>query len=184
MFCNYLVKTVKPELLFPHNFLRSFFRNTCILIVAGSSLEKSIFSSVYKFQKLNNLTRFGNPSAENDGNCSDSDEENEELFRQQYENQLATQDIKEEEKVEGKAEDKAPNIKQETQEVSKAEEVSLGDSDESEGEPLEYDLILGQYDEIQRIKKGRRYRCKFIKAILRLNKRDYITANLNAEIIY
>ena len=67
-----------------------------------------------------------------------------------------------------------------------SEEVLLS-SDDSGEEPEEYELIIGQFDEVDRVRQhkiGRRYRCKLLKVILRLAGRDYIAAKLTADILY
>lgn len=129
------------------------------------------------------------PRSGNDGNDSDSeDEENEALF--QKEPEVVHTEIIEELKgvvLAGKRDEPEKSEEEKTR-LAKSEEVVLddSDSDESEVEPQDFDLVLGQYDEVQRTKNklGRRYRCKLSKVIFRIAKRDYVAAKLNAEIEY
>lgn len=64
--------------------------------------------------------------------------------------------------------------------------ISENDSEDSDFEPQNCDLLLGQYDEVQRTKNknGRKYKCKMSRVILKVNQKDYIASKLNAEIEY
>lgn len=129
------------------------------------------------------------PRSENDGNDSDSeDEENEALFQKASE-VVHTEIIEElKEVVSAGKRDKSEKSEEEKTRLAKSEEVVLddNDSDESDAEPQDYDLVLGQYDEVQRTKNklGRRYKCKLSRVIFKIAKRDYVAAKLNAEIEY
>jgi len=131
---------------------------------------------------------------ENDGNDSDSeDEENEALFQKTLEQVEAIKfpeelkEVKEEDKLSGKR-NEPEKSEEERIRIAKSEEVVLddNDSDESESEPQDCDLVLGLYDEVQRTKNkiGRRYKCKLSKVIFKLGQRDYVAAKLSAEIEY
>ena len=138
-----------------------------------------IFLTNSQFKDTSRLAKFDflNSSRNNDGNISDSeDEANEALFKQP---------------IEGSNIENDNNIveveRKEIEEQRVSEEVLIdGESSESDEEPDDCDLVLGQYDEVQRTKNkaGRRYKCKIIRAILKLDKKDYIAAKLNAEIEY
>eukprot|EP00831_Metopus_contortus_P014632 TRINITY_DN1605_c0_g1_i3.p3 TRINITY_DN1605_c0_g1~~TRINITY_DN1605_c0_g1_i3.p3 ORF type:complete len:159 (-),score=35.18 TRINITY_DN1605_c0_g1_i3:124-600(-) len=73
---------------------------------------------------------------------------------------------------------------EESKEPNKGEEVSDEISDSSDNEPKDFDLLLGQYDKVQRTKgrSGNRYRCVFTKVILRVDNRDYVAKQINADI--
>eukprot|EP00826_Nyctotherus_ovalis_P054116 TRINITY_DN7069_c0_g4_i11.p1 TRINITY_DN7069_c0_g4~~TRINITY_DN7069_c0_g4_i11.p1 ORF type:complete len:154 (+),score=49.07 TRINITY_DN7069_c0_g4_i11:260-721(+) len=135
--------------------------------------------------------RYIRPRSHNDGNNSDSDDENEALFHKEPEPEAAAvlEELKQarEQMAAGKREE--PEMSEEERaRRARSEEVVLddNDSDESDVEPPDCDLVLGQYDEVQRTKNkiGRKYKCKLSKVILRIGQRDYIASRMNAEIEY
>lgn len=138
------------------------------------------------------------PRSGNDGNSSDSDEaENEKLFEKNSQASKVVkipEELKQKEVVKESLAGKRgePELSEEEKRrlvnLGNSEEVVLdeNDSEESEVEPPDCDLILGQYEEVQRTKNklGRRYRCKFVKVIFKIDQKDYVAAKLNAEIEY
>ena len=125
----------------------------------------------------------------NDGNDSDSDEENEALFKRQQEAPASTKlIIPEEKKIELIAKrEVSEQSEAEKRRIAASEEVEVGDdSEESESEPENCDLVLGQYDEVQRTKNklGRKYKCKLLKAVFKIGQQDYVAGKLTAEIEY
>ena len=139
----------------------------------------------------------------NDGNDSDSDEEEEKLFNKN--NRETEETIKapeapptttalEEKKLEKEAGELAgrrtepERTEEEKRQAQRSEEVEIDDngSEESDFEPQNCDLVLGQYEDVQRTKNkaGRKYKCKLIKAVLRVDQKDYIAAKVSAEIEY
>lgn len=140
--------------------------------------------------------RYIRPRPGNDGNDSDSeDEENEALFQKPLE-EVDTSKLPEElkqvkeENKEVLAGKRSEPEKSEEEKIrqAKSEEVVLddNDSDESDSEPQDCDLVLGQYDEVQRTKNkiGRRYKCKLSRVIFKIGQKDYVAAKLSAEIEY
>eukprot|EP00826_Nyctotherus_ovalis_P063788 TRINITY_DN9355_c0_g1_i16.p1 TRINITY_DN9355_c0_g1~~TRINITY_DN9355_c0_g1_i16.p1 ORF type:complete len:170 (-),score=60.83 TRINITY_DN9355_c0_g1_i16:180-689(-) len=160
-------------------------------------LYRNAMGSGYsEMQFMPNFGRHGYPYLQtgpsNDGNNSDSeDEENEALFQKAPEAQPAVleelKEAKEQAELAGKREE-AEKSEEEKARIARSEEVVLdeNDSDESDSEPQDCDLVLGQYDEVQRTKNkiGRRYKCKLSKVILKIGQRDYVTSKLTAEIEY
>ena len=155
---------------------------------------------VYRFPEPDQALKFKYAKSQNDGNSTDSDAENEALFIKKEEPLAIPQVIKEEEeKMEEKMEERMEERMEEKMEIKEeqktlrrtfkeleSEEVLLS-SDDSGEEPQEYELIIGQFDEVDRVRQhkiGRRYRCKLLKVILRLAGRDYIAAKVTADILY
>lgn len=70
------------------------------------------------------------------------------------------------------------------------DDVELDDSDDDEDKPGfdkdSEDLILGQYNEVQRTKnkQGRKYKFDLFRVIMRIEKRDYIANKLKVEVEY